>query len=40
VLVKIALLHFLLPAVISLAIAKVMVMKGLIKPGDMKLNEG
>jgi uncharacterized membrane protein len=40
VLVKIALLHFLLPAVISLAIAKVMVIKGLIKPGDMKLNEG
>jgi len=40
VLVKIGLLHFLFPAVLSLLTAKVMFMKGLIKPGDMKLNEG
>ena len=40
VLIKIALLHFIFPAVISLAIAKIMQVKGLIKLGDMKLNEG
>jgi uncharacterized membrane protein len=37
VLIKIAFMHFILPAIISLVIAKIMLKKGLIKPGDMKL---
>jgi uncharacterized membrane protein len=40
VLIKIAVLHFILPVIISLLAAKIMVRKGLIKPGDMKLNAG
>jgi uncharacterized membrane protein len=40
VLIKIAVMHFILPAIISLLIAKIMLHKGLIKPGDMKLNAG
>jgi len=40
VIIKIALLHFLLPAILSLLTAKFMFAKGWIKPGDMKLNEG
>lgn len=38
VLVKIVLLHFLLPGILSLAIAENMRKMGLIKPGDMKLD--
>ena len=38
VLVKIALLHFILPAVIALGVSEFMRKKGWIKKGDMKLN--
>jgi len=38
VLVQIALMHFILPAVTTLAIAEIMRKMGLIKPGDMKLD--
>jgi uncharacterized membrane protein len=36
--IKMALLHFIFPALISLLVAKVMFNKGLIKTGDMKIN--
>ena len=38
VLIKMALLHFLLPAAISLAASELMRKKGWIRPGDMQLN--
>ena len=38
VMVKIILLQFVLPAVISLAVSELMRKKGLIQPGDMDLN--
>ncbi|ABR46264.1 phosphotransferase system, EIIC [Alkaliphilus metalliredigens QYMF] len=39
VLIKMGILHFILPAIITLVIAKYMRQKGWIKPGDMKLNQ-
>lgn len=37
-LIQILLMHFILPAIITLIISELMRKKGLIKPGDMKLN--
>lgn len=39
VLIKVILLHFILPAILTLVIARYMRKKGWIKPGDMKLNQ-
>ncbi|MDR2884848.1 MAG: PTS sugar transporter subunit IIC [Deferribacteraceae bacterium] len=40
VIVKIVFMHFIAPIAITLPVAKVMMRKGLIKAGDMKLNAG